>query len=133
MTIVLVNVHEIRFHNKFRMIIFHDQKTLSWNFKSSRSQMFFKIGALKNFAMFTGKRLCWIYFFIKLQGWGPAILLKRDSNTCVLLLILRNFEEHLFWRTSANGYFCTYKVNNKYCTSTDLAILIKNIMWDSFY
>ena len=25
----------------------------------SRSQMFFKIGVLKNFAMFTGKHLCW--------------------------------------------------------------------------
>ena len=40
------------FHNKFRMIIFHDQKTLSLNFKSSRSQMFFKIGVLENFAIF---------------------------------------------------------------------------------
>ena len=34
------------FHNKFRMIIFHDQKTLSLNFKSSHLQMFFKIGVL---------------------------------------------------------------------------------------
>ena len=28
-------------------------------FKRSRSQMFFKIGAFKNFAIFTGKHLCW--------------------------------------------------------------------------
>ena len=35
------------FHNKFRMIIFHDLKTLSLNFKSSRSPMFFKIDVLK--------------------------------------------------------------------------------------
>ena len=27
-------------------------------FRSSRSQMFFKIGVLKNFAIFTGKNLC---------------------------------------------------------------------------
>ena len=27
--------------------------------RSSRSQMFFKIGVLKNFAIFTGKHLCW--------------------------------------------------------------------------
>ena len=45
-------------HNKFRMIIFYDQKALSLNFKSSRSQMFFKIDVLKNLAMFTGKHLC---------------------------------------------------------------------------
>ena len=33
----------------------------SWKvtpFRSSRSQMFFEIGALKNFAIFTGKHLC---------------------------------------------------------------------------
>ena len=34
-----------------------------------------------------------------------ATLLKRDSNTGVLLLNLRNFWEHLFWRTSGNGCF----------------------------
>ena len=38
----------------------------------------------------------------------PALesLLKRDSNTDVFLWISRNFQEHLFWRTSANGCFC---------------------------
>ena len=38
-------------HNKFRMIIFQDQKALSLNFKS---RLFFKIDVLKNLAMFTG-------------------------------------------------------------------------------
>ena len=32
-----------------------------------RSQMFFKIGVLKNFANFTRKHLCWNLFIIKLQ------------------------------------------------------------------
>ena len=41
--------------------------------RSSRSQMFFKIGALKNFAMFTGKHLCWSLFVIKLQAARFAI------------------------------------------------------------
>ena len=50
-------------------------------FISSCSQMFLKIGALKNF---TGKHLCWSLFLIK-----P--LLKRDSNTGVFLGKLRNF------------------------------------------
>ena len=36
-------------HNKFSMIMFYDKKILSLNFKSSRLQMFFKIGVLKNF------------------------------------------------------------------------------------
>ena len=54
-------------------------------FRSSRSQMFFKIGVLKNFANFTAKHLCWSTFFIKLQAWRAATLLKRDSNTGVIL------------------------------------------------
>ena len=33
--------------------------------RGSRSQMFFKIGVLKNFANFTGKNLCWSLFLIK--------------------------------------------------------------------
>ena len=31
--------------------------------------MFFKIGVLKNLALFTGKRLCWSLFLIKLQAF----------------------------------------------------------------
>ena len=34
------------------------------NGRSSRSQMFFKIGVLKNFANFTGKHLCWSRFLM---------------------------------------------------------------------
>ena len=37
-------------------------------FRSSRSQTFFKIGVLKNFANFTGKHLCWSLFLIKWQA-----------------------------------------------------------------
>ena len=35
--------------------------------RSSRSQMFFKIGVLKIFAMYTGKNLCWSLFSIKFR------------------------------------------------------------------
>ena len=41
-------------------------------YRSSRSQMFFRTGALKNFAM--------LEFLIKLQASMHAILLKRDFN-----------------------------------------------------
>ena len=36
--------------------------------RSSCSQMFFKIGVVKNFAIFTGKYLCWSLFQIKLHN-----------------------------------------------------------------
>ena len=44
--------------------------------RSSRSQMFFKIGALKNFAKFKGKLLCRSLFFNKVSGVRLVILLK---------------------------------------------------------
>ena len=63
----------------------------SRNCRSSCSQIFIKISVLKNFAIFTGKHLCWSLFLRKLQVLKPASLLKRDSNTGVFLWILRNF------------------------------------------
>ena len=36
--------------------------------RSNRSQMFFKIGVLKNFAKFTEKDLCWSLFLVKLEA-----------------------------------------------------------------
>ena len=41
-------------------------KHLCWS-RSSRSQVFFKIVVLKIFVNFTGKHLCWSLFLIKLQ------------------------------------------------------------------
>ena len=58
--------------------------------RSSCLQMFFKIGALKNFAIFTGKHLSWSLSSIKLLCWRPATSLKRDSNAGVFLWIMRN-------------------------------------------
>ena len=82
-------------------------------YRSNRAQMLFKIGVFRNFAKFTGKRLCWSLFLIKLQvrrglllvKWQASVcnfaksnmsfktsaLLKRDSSTSVLLWILWNF------------------------------------------
>ena len=48
--------------------------------------MFFKIDAFKNFAIFIGgEHLSWSLFLTKLQAFMPVTLLKRDSNTGVLL------------------------------------------------
>ena len=50
-----------------------------------------KIGALKDFDIFTGKHLRWSLFVRLLQAWRSATLLKGDSNTGVFLWILQNF------------------------------------------
>ena len=44
-------------------------------------------------------------FIKKLQAFRHSFLLKRGSKIGVFQWILRYFQEHLFWRTSANGCF----------------------------
>ena len=48
-------------------------------------EVFCKKDVLKNFAKFTGKYLCQSLFFNKVTGLRPTTLLKRDSDTDVLL------------------------------------------------
>ena len=70
---------------------------LCWNQKQP-SEVFYKKAVLKNFAIFTGKHLCWSLFLIKLQAFRPDS--KRDPSTCISCEsceMLKNisFEEHL--------------------------------------
>ena len=75
----------------FHTLIFHKYY---WAIRSSCSQMFFKIGVLKNFANFTGKHRCWSL----IQTCN--FLLKRDSNTGVFLWkICEIFKNIYFYRT----------------------------------
>ena len=47
------------------------------NVRNSRSQMFFKISVLKNFANFTGKHLGWNLFLIKCRPEGVLKVLRN--------------------------------------------------------
>ena len=69
--------------------------------------MFYKKAVLDNFAIFTGKQLCWSLFLIKLQAFKLATLLKRDSNTGAFLCILQTyiyFEKHLQMAVSDHSF-----------------------------
>ena len=73
-------------------------------FRSSRSQMFFKVGVHKNVANFTEKHLCWSLFVIKLQAFRPGcnLIKKRLQHRCFSVKFgkfLRTsiFTEHLRW------------------------------------
>ena len=44
--------------------------------------MFFKIGVLNNFAIFTGKHLCWSLLFNKVAGLRPANSLQDRLQQC---------------------------------------------------
>ena len=63
-------------------------------------------GVLNNFAIFTGKYLCWSLFFTNVPGFWPATLLNKDSYTDVFLGNVRNSEEHLSWRISERLLLC---------------------------
>ena len=65
-----------------------------------------KKDALVNFTKCTGKHLCQRRFFNKIAGLRAAILFKKKvSGTGVFLRILRNFYEHLIYRTPLDDYF----------------------------
>ena len=54
--------------------------------RSSRSQMFFKIGVLRNFPVLTEKHLCWSHF-----------LLKKTLNIGVFLVNIAKFLRTAFF------------------------------------
>ena len=74
----------------YRNAIFGRNKLICFQnaFRSSRSQMFFKKGILKNFVIFTGKHLCWSLFFNKVAG-----LLVFSCEYCEI------FKNSFFYRT----------------------------------
>ena len=60
---------------------------------------------LKHFKIYTGRHLYWSLFLIKLQGFSPVSLLKRDSNSSCFpvniakflrTLVLKNISFRLF-------------------------------------
>ena len=77
----------------------------SRKFRRSSSQMSFKINVFKSFAIFTGKRLCWSLFLIKLLACKPGSLSKGDSNTGLFLWILQISKNSFFYRTPSVAVF----------------------------
>ena len=51
----------------------------------------YKKAVYRNFAIFTGKLLCWSLFLIKLKAFRLATLLKRNSNTGVFPVKIAKF------------------------------------------
>ena len=76
--------------------------------RNSHPQMFFKTRALKSFAVFTGKDLCWSLFLIKLQVFKHRCFPVNISK-CLWTAL---FIEHL-WRLLLNFHLlncmCSYR------------------------
>ena len=96
------------FHQKFPLLSSDLKNVLTKHFpKMKPIVMFFKIGVIINFLIFTRKYLCWSLFLIKLQDWSPATLLKkRPQHQCFPVNITKCmtktfFMEHL-WKWLKN-------------------------------
>ena len=68
------------------------------NIRDSHSQMFYKIGVLKNVEDFRWKSPVLESFFNKVVDLRPAPLIKGDSNTRVFQWNLQNFENTFSYR-----------------------------------
>ena len=78
-----------------------------------------------NFSEAATASILWKKLFLKTSQYSqescrPATLLKRDSNTGFFLWILRNFQEHLFWRTSVNHCLWSFKTATEHQFNQDL-------------
>ena len=61
-------------------------------FRNSRSHMCFKIGVLKNLAIFTGnEHLCWSLILIKFRPKACNSIIKRLQLRCFPRHVARNF------------------------------------------
>ena len=86
---------------------------------SYRSQMFFMKGVLKNFAIFTGKHLCWI-LFLRLQRRCFPVNIAKFLRTPL-------FTEHLRWLllsslTLWEGKWYSLRRSMKYLKSLNMLI-----------
>ena len=79
-------------------------------FRSSRSQVFFKIGVLKNFPKFTGKHLLWIFFLIKLQARRPATVLKKRFQYMCFRVNIAKFLRKAFFIENLRWFLLPLRV-----------------------
>ena len=90
-------------------------------FGSSRPYAFCKIGALKNFAKFTGKHMCQSLFFNKVVG-----LRTRDSGTVVFLKIDEFSKNTFLHRTplvAASDYYLTFNIISFYISCRGMGLM----------
>ena len=109
---------------------------------SSHLQMFFKIGVLKNFVIFTGKQWCfflsffWSFFLIKLQ------VFRCFSMSISILLRAAFFIEHLRWRLQQMlsyiifskrrcWIYCSFALHNCVIVKPKIVLIIFHFLYHS--
>ena len=93
-------------------------------YRSSHSRCSVEKGVLKKFTKFAEKHLCQALFFNKVAALNPATLLKKRLWHRVFYWILKNFKEHLFYRTPPDVCFYSYLAHHP--------ILLSNLLKNEF-
>ena len=73
--------------------------------RSSHQKCSIKKGVLKNLTKFTGKLLCQILFFNKVEGLRPATLLKKKPRHSCFPVNFAKFSRTPFWTTASGNPF----------------------------
>ena len=76
----------------------NDTVAVSFGFNQTQKQapeVFYRKAVLKQFAIFTGRHLCWSLFLIKLQDFRPANLSKETPAQYCNIFKNTNFEKNL--------------------------------------
>ena len=97
--------------------------------RNSRTQVFFKAGVIRNFAIFTGKHLCWSLFLMcrpySLQLYFNLVP-KETSTKVIPVKIVMFLRTAFLWNTSDGGFCQFEKVTIHGWASGDLLFLIRN-------
>ena len=99
--------------------------------RSSRPEVFFKKGVLRNFAKLTGKHLCQSLPFNKVAGFRHATLLKKRLLHRCFPVNLRHFSEHLFLQRTSGGCFWWWKTDKR--ASCDSMNKLSNFLIDAVH
>ena len=83
-------------------------------YRSSRPEVFFKKGVLRNFVKFIGKHLCERLFSNKAAGLKPATLLKKRLwHRCFYVNFATFLRTPFFYRTPVAASTCTLLLLSK--------------------
>ena len=94
-------------------------------FRSSRPELFSKIGVPRNFTKFTGKQLRQSPFFNKVADRGLQLYEKRDSGTGLTHLVLQNTSGQLLLTVLERNECGPYNTNQRYVLTYVLLPIIQ--------
>ena len=108
---ILTNLSNLSFlfHQESPLLSYNLKNFLTKQFPKMQTakcfQMFFIIGVLVNFPIFTRKCLCWSPFLIQLEAWRPATSIKKiPQHKCFSVNITKFLRKVFLW----NSFFIAF-------------------------